>query len=325
MKRLTFISLFVALCFVAFTGTYAEDLFFDSDGVKIRYIVQGEGEPVMLIHGFSASLDTNWGGPGIIADLAKDYRVIALDNRGHGKSGKPHGKENYGANMVRDVIRLLDHLDIEKAHIVGYSMGGFMTTNLVANYPDRIISAVPAGAGWARPGDPAVSTMSKLADSLEAGKGFGPLLAGLTPEGQEKPNEEMMKSINAMLTAQNDVLALAGAVRGMADLSVTEEQLKANKVPTLSIIGEIDPLRAGVDTMAEVMSNLEVVVVEGADHMTCFTNPAFMKSLRQFLAKHSDGHKYKPSDKGRDKGRNKGRDRRNDRRSNRHKLKHKDK
>ncbi len=287
MKRLTFIGLFVALCFVPFTGTYAEDLFFDSDGVQIRYIVEGDGVPVVLIHGFSANLEQNWGAAGVIADLAKDYRVIALDNRGHGKSGKPHGRENYGTKMVGDVVRLLDHLGIEKAHIVGYSMGGFMTSNLIANHPERIICAVPAGAGWSRPGDLAVSTINELADSLEAGTGFAPLIEGLTPEGQPKPTAEMMNSINALLTAQNDVLALAAAVRGMADLAVTEEQLKANKVPTLSIIGEIDPLKAGVDTMADVMSNLKVVVIEGADHMNCFTNPKFMKSLRKFLAKHS--------------------------------------
>ena len=68
----------------------AQDLHFDSNGVKIRYTVQGEGEPVVLVHGFTASAEANWGEPGIIADLAKDFRVIAIDARGHGKSGKPH-------------------------------------------------------------------------------------------------------------------------------------------------------------------------------------------------------------------------------------------
>src|SRR5512145_700779 len=94
-----------------------QDLHFDSAGVEIRYTVQGEGEPVVLVHGFTASVETNWGQPGVIAALAEDFRVIAIDARGHGKSGKPHDPAAYGANMMEDVIRLMDHLGILKAHI----------------------------------------------------------------------------------------------------------------------------------------------------------------------------------------------------------------
>ena len=101
-----------------------EDKFFDSKGVKIRYVDVGRGEPVVLIHGFSSSLDANWGAPRIIDTLAKDFRVIALDCRGHGKSDKPHDGSKYGNEMIEDVARLMDHLNIPKAHIVGYSRAG---------------------------------------------------------------------------------------------------------------------------------------------------------------------------------------------------------
>src|SRR5437868_6302884 len=103
----------------------AAGAFFDSNGVKIHYMDTGEGTPVMLIHGFTHSLAQDWETPGTIAALQHSgYRVIALDCRGHGESDKPHEVTKYGLEMVQDVIRLLDHLHIEHAHIVGYSMGG---------------------------------------------------------------------------------------------------------------------------------------------------------------------------------------------------------
>ena len=92
----------------------AEDQYFDSNGVKIHYVVEGAGEPVVLVHGFTANIQLQWGMPGIITKLAKDYQVIALDNRGHGKSDKPHDPEKYGPEMINDVIRLMDHLNIKK-------------------------------------------------------------------------------------------------------------------------------------------------------------------------------------------------------------------
>src|SRR5258708_36291477 len=116
-----------------------KDLFFDSNGVKIHYNVFGKGEPVLLIHGFTVNIQKQWGAPGIIKELSKDYQVIALDNRGHGLSDKPHGPEKYGKEMAEDAIRLLDHLKIKKAHVVGYSMGAMITNYLVVSHPDRIL------------------------------------------------------------------------------------------------------------------------------------------------------------------------------------------
>ncbi|MBI4615024.1 MAG: alpha/beta fold hydrolase, partial [Planctomycetes bacterium] len=111
-----------ALLLFFVSGAPADE--FDSAGVTIRYDVRGEGEPVLLIHGLNASARLNWELPGITARLAKNYRVIALDNRGHGGSGRPVGEEEYGVKMAEDAVRLLDHLGVEKAHVVGYSMGG---------------------------------------------------------------------------------------------------------------------------------------------------------------------------------------------------------
>ncbi|MBI3736996.1 alpha/beta hydrolase [Candidatus Sumerlaeota bacterium] len=273
----------------------AEEGFFDSDGVKIHYIVEGQGEPVLLIHGFTANISMQWVMPGVFPALTKNFQVIAFDNRGHGKSDKPHEPGQYGIKMVEDAVHLLDHLKIKKAHIVGYSLGGFITMKFIATHPERIISAVPCGAGWGLPNDPKMNLMDELADSLDSGNGFTPLINYLTPADQPKPSEEKLKSLNTMMTSMNDVHALAACIRGNKTLTVTEEQLRANKVPTLAIIGSRDPIKAQLDRMVGVMSNLDVIIVDGADHMTCFSRPEYINGLTEFLQKHSATPKTAPA------------------------------
>jgi pimeloyl-ACP methyl ester carboxylesterase len=281
------IAVFAVVCVALVSLAKAQDKYFDSDGVKIHYIVEGQGEPVVLVHGFTASIQVQWGLPGILSKLATNYQVIALDNRGHGGSDKPHDPKQYGGKMVGDVVRLLDHLKIAKAHVVGYSMGGFMTSYMVANHPDRLLTATLGGAGWSQAGDARMDFLTELGDSLEAGKGIGPLIVRLTPPNRPKPTDEQIAAINQMLMLTNDQKALAACIRGMQGLAVTETQLRANKVPTLCLIGDQDPLKAGVDDMEKVMSNLKVDVIKGTDHATAFRSPLFVEDLQAFLAGHA--------------------------------------
>lgn len=278
----------LVLCLLATPLFAAEPKSFESDGVKIHFVEAGEGEPVILIHGFIASAQTNWIAPGVFDALAEDYHVIALDNRGHGQSGKPHDPASYGSQMAKDVINLMDHLGIEKAHVAGYSLGGFITTHLIAKYPGRLLSAAPCGAGWAAPGDGREEVSDAIAESLESGQGITPLIEALTPAGQPKPGKEQMDQMNKMILATNDPLALAAVARGIRNLAVTADELKAaSRVPVLSIIGEIDPLKTSVDAMKQVLTSMSVVVISGADHMNAFTNPAFIPALKEHLAAHS--------------------------------------
>jgi pimeloyl-ACP methyl ester carboxylesterase len=271
-------------CFCAVAR--AKDQFFDSNGVKIRYTIAGQGEPVLLIHGFTANIQTQWELPGIIKALSSDYQVIALDNRGHGKSDKPHDPKKYGTEMVEDAVRLLDHLKIKKAHVVGYSMGAMITKKLLFTHPDRLLTATLGGSGGLREGaEP--TFFNQLADSLEQGRGMGTLIEALTPPGRPKPTAEQIEAINTMLTLMNDTKALAAVARGFKDLAVADEKLKSNRVPTLAIIGADDPLKPGVDALDGKLTNLEVVVIKDTDHMSAFASPEFAKSLRAFLAKHS--------------------------------------
>ncbi len=123
----------------------SEECFFVSGGVRIHYVDEGKDDPVVLVHGFTGSI-AGWVDPGVMANLSRDYRVIALDLRGHGKSGKPHDSGAYGENLGIDAIRLMDHLGTAKAHIVGYSLGARITSYLLTTYPNRFITATLGGS-----------------------------------------------------------------------------------------------------------------------------------------------------------------------------------
>src|SRR4051794_29727597 len=128
----------------------AEDRFFDSAGIPIHYVEQGAGEPVVLIHGYTVDLNEQWVATGVFPALATSYRTIALDARGHGLSDKPHERSAYGPEMGLDIVRLLDHLGIRRAHIVGYSMGAHIVAQLVTTHPDRFLTLTLGGASGRR-------------------------------------------------------------------------------------------------------------------------------------------------------------------------------
>ena len=122
---------------------------FSSDGIEIAYIDEGAGDPVMLVHGFASNVVTNWIDPGWVRTLTRaGYRVIAFDNRGHGESEKLYDEAVYGAElMAEDARRLLDHLGIARADVMGYSMGARITAFLAIGHPARVRSAVFGGYG----------------------------------------------------------------------------------------------------------------------------------------------------------------------------------
>jgi pimeloyl-ACP methyl ester carboxylesterase len=261
----------------------AESRFFDSNGVKIHYTVEGKGEPLVLVHGFAVNVTLQWGP--VIRALGSQYQIIALDNRGHGRSGKPHDPKQYGMQMVEDVVRLMDHLKVKKAHVAGYSLGAFVTLKMLATHPDRFVTATLGGAGLGDPKE--VGFLDKLGASIERGNNFGPLIERLNPPGRPKPTEQEIKSTSQFLAALNDTKALAAAIRGMKELVVDEEKLKAIKVPTLAMVGDQDPLKDTVDALRGKLPNYRTVVIEGADHLNAFARPEFSRTLRTFLADHA--------------------------------------
>ena len=187
--------------------------------------------------------------------------------------------------MAEDAVRLLNHLKIKKAHIVGYSMGAIITAKLLTMHPDRFLTATLGGHGGIRKGE-ATGFFEELAGSLERGQGVGPLIAALTPPGKPKPSEEQVKAISAMILLANDPKALAAVIRGFKDLAVSWDKLKANKVPTLALVGNQDPLKKGVDELKGKMGSVTIAYVKDADHVSALSKAEFLNGLREFLAKH---------------------------------------
>lgn len=125
---------------------------FPSGDVRIAYTSQGDGSAVLLVHGLHGSGAANWTLPGITAALAQSHRVIVMDCRGHGKSGKPSAAADYGLKMVDDVIALMNHLDLRQAHLVGYSMGGMIAMKTAVLHPERVRGLLLCGMGWLKQG-----------------------------------------------------------------------------------------------------------------------------------------------------------------------------
>jgi pimeloyl-ACP methyl ester carboxylesterase len=266
------------------------DQFFESNGVPIRYVEQGEGAPVLLIHGFTGNLDRHWINNGVFAALASKHRVIAMDCRGHGKSGKPADPKAYGVEMERDVIRLLDHLGIGRAHIIGYSMGAIMTGHLLTTHPNRFITATFVGHHavhkWT---DADRERAEAMARELESDTPFKSLFVFLTPPGQPVPSDDDIRKQAQPLVAANDLKALAALQRASGGNVVTEKNISAVRVPTLGIIGSADPSAGTMRELDKIMPALEVVIVEGAEHggeRGVMRRREFLETLRQFLAAH---------------------------------------
>ncbi len=139
----------IAFCLLMAGSVFAQNkpehrYFKTSDGVKIHFMVKGKGTPVILIHGYTGSAEGNWFSNGIADALAVNHMVIAIDCRNHGLSDKP---QPMGPGKAEDVIELMDHLKIQKAHLHGYSMGGGIVGRLMGMIPDRIITAGFGGSG----------------------------------------------------------------------------------------------------------------------------------------------------------------------------------
>lgn len=260
--------------------------YIEADGVRLHYVEQGTGAPVILVHGFAINLGGNWFFPRIFQRLAREYRVIALDNRGHGRSTRFYKAEDYGTQFVEDIIRLMDRLHIEKAHVIGYSLGGFIVLKLAEMYPERLLSVAPCGAGWTNKPEQELSLMQEVAASLESGAGFTPLLEWLEPPNRPK-RQWLIRPLNALMCWLFDIRAMAAIMRNTPQLMVSEEALRQNRVPALAVIGDKDPLRFFADQMAAVMANLKVVVVPGGDHGTTLFGNTAVNAFRAFLAEHT--------------------------------------
>jgi pimeloyl-ACP methyl ester carboxylesterase len=278
----------ILLCLLAPLAA-AQDRSFDSAGVRIRYVDYGSGAAVLLIHGFSTDLERSWVETGILPDLARDHRVIAFDLRGHGGSDKPHEPRAYD-EVALDAIRLLDHLAIDKAHVVGYSLGGIIAAKLLTTHPQRFASALLGGAAYRRSrSERSDREADAAAREIEAGV-YRALLVSTAPTDEPCLKEEDIRARSAEIAGRNDQRALAALMRARRALVVSDAEIATVRVPSLAVVGAADPALPRVKAMQGVWAGLEVVVLPGATHPTVHPrslprHAAFREAIRGHIAR----------------------------------------
>jgi pimeloyl-ACP methyl ester carboxylesterase len=246
---------------------------FDSSGFSIAYDDiggPGEGRPMVLVHGFTSNRAENWRRLGWYGALERRRtRIVALDCRGHGESAKPHDPAAYSrAAMTGDILALMDHLEIPRAHILGFSMGSRLALGAALTAPERFATLTLGGVGEKLfeprlPGNP-------MAEAMEAGD-------------VESIKEPMLKSFRQFADDQKeDRLALAALTRA-ADAPITREMLGTLPVPVLVVAGARDELAGDPEPLAKAFPDGRAVRVPGVDHFSIIAHALFKASVFDFL------------------------------------------
>jgi pimeloyl-ACP methyl ester carboxylesterase len=243
---------------------------FQHGPVEIAYLDEGEGEPVVLVHGFASTKQINWVQPSWTTTLVKaGRRVIALDNRGHGQSTKLYDPAQYDTpRMAEDVRALLDHLAVERADVMGYSMGARITAFLALMHPARVRSAIIAGLGIHLVDG--VGLPMEIADALEA-----PSLADVT--------DPVGRTFRAFADqTRSDLKALAACIRGSRQ-TLTRAEVAAIKLPVLIAVGTKDTVAGSAHALAPLIPGAKVLDIPGRDHMLAVGDKVYKAGVLAFL------------------------------------------
>ena len=245
---------------------------FQSDGLTLAYETFGTGLPVLCIHGFASSGKVNWIDTGWVETLVDaGYRAIVLDNRGHGNSDKPHDPERYyPGDMSRDALALLDHLGIERAAILGYSMGARISAFLAFEHPERVVCAIFGGMG--------MNLINGLTDGND-------IIAGLLAPSLDDLTHRTARQFRIFADhTGSDREALAACMetsrQGMARADV-----RRIAVPVLVAVGEDDVMAGAPDALADLLPQAEAFVIPRRDHMRATGDKAFKAAALGFLGR----------------------------------------
>jgi pimeloyl-ACP methyl ester carboxylesterase len=243
---------------------------FQHGNVEIAYLDEGEGEPIVLVHGFASNKEVNWVQPGWVSFLHRaGRRVIALDDRGHGASTKLYDPADYhSAIMAEDVRALMDHLSIARADVMGYSMGARITAFLTLKHPDRVRSAILGGLGVKLV--EGVGLPERIADALEA-----PSLADLTD-----PVERMFRLFAEQ--TKSDLKALAACMRGSRQ-TLTPEEAASIRVPVLVAVGTRDDIAGSGSELVKFIPSSRLLDIPGRDHMLAVGDRIYKDGVLAFL------------------------------------------
>jgi pimeloyl-ACP methyl ester carboxylesterase len=246
---------------------------FHNGAVEIAYLDEGEGDPIVLVHGFASSKNVNWVYPTWVSDLKKDgRRVIALDNRGHGDSAKLYDAAQYEiAVMADDVVALMDHLAIARADVMGYSLGSRMTAVLALKAPQRLRSAILGGIGI----------------GLIEGGGPGENVArALEAPDLEDVTDPVGRTFRAFADqTRSDHRALAACLRGSRRLMTREEAAAITGVPVLIAVGTADEIAGSASALGEIIPGSQVLDIPNRDHMRAVGDKVYKSGVTEFLSR----------------------------------------
>ena len=244
---------------------------FQHDDIEIAFIDEGEGEPIVLVHGFASNAQVNWVSPGWVVTLTKaGRRVIALDDRGHGASSKLYDPAAYhSAIMADDVRALLDHLALARADVMGYSMGARIAAFFALAHPARLRRAVLGGLG------------SRLVEGVGLPESIAEALEAASLADVEDPVGRMFRSFAEQ--TRSDLDALAACIRGSRQ-TLTREQVQQIRAPVLVAVGSKDVIAGSPHELAAMLPAGRALDVPGRDHMLAVGDKVFKQAVLAFLA-----------------------------------------
>ena len=246
---------------------------FNSDSVEIAFDDVGQGEPVLLIHGFASNGRVNWVDTGWVKTLVDGgFRAITMDNRGHGESEKLYNPDLYSAaEMAEDARRLLDHLEIPRAHVMGYSMGARIAAFLTIAHPSRMGAAVFAG----------------LASRMITGVGGGPEIAKALEAASLLDVTDVSARTFRVFAEQTrgDLKALAACIRS-SRVKITVEMLATIKTPVLVVVGEKDDVAGEIGPLLAAIPGATGVTLPRRNHMNAVGDRQYKEAVLTFLGAH---------------------------------------
>jgi pimeloyl-ACP methyl ester carboxylesterase len=245
---------------------------FHNGAVEIAFIEEGQGDPIVLVHGFASTKNVNWVYPAWVSELRKDgRRVIALDNRGHGESAKLYEPASYSiAAMASDVTGLMDHLDIGSADIMGYSLGGRIAAHIALASPQRVRSAIFGGIGMAM---------------IEGGGPGENVAAALEAPSIDDVTDPVGRTFRAFADqTRSDRLALAACMRGSRGL-MSKEEVGRIGVPVLVAVGTSDEVAGSGPALGALIPGAQVLDIPNRDHMRAVGDKVYKTGVIEFLSR----------------------------------------
>jgi len=244
---------------------------FHNGAVEIAFIDEGQGDPIVLVHGFASTKNVNWVYPAWVSELRKDgRRVIALDNRGHGDSAKLYDPAQYSiAEMASDVTALMDHLGINAADVMGYSLGGRIAAHIALTTPGRLRSAIFGGIGMAM---------------IEGGGPGENVASALEAPSIDEVTDPVGRTFRAFADqTRSDRLALAACMRGSRSL-ISREEAGRIAVPVLVAVGTTDEVSGSGPALGALIPGAKVLDIPNRDHMRAVGDKVYKAGVVDFLA-----------------------------------------